>query len=63
MTDTLEIPGLLLLSDAMTAADIYAWERAIEAAISPQAQVSIHVSSHASKAVWASVLPPFRLAS
>ena len=54
MTDTLEIPGLLL-SDAMTAADIYAWERAIEAEIGPLAHVNISISSHASKAVWASI--------
>ena len=47
MTDTLEMPGLPL-ADAMTAADLHAWEQAIAAMIGPQAVAISTQSSLAS---------------
>ena len=56
MTDTLEMPGLPL-ADAMTAADLYAWEQAIAATISPQARVSIMANNSDGKCAYACVAP------
>jgi len=54
MMNALGIPGLPL-SDAMTAADLYAWEQAIAAMVGPQMRVVISTSTHATRHVWASI--------
>jgi len=56
MTDVLEMPGLPL-ADAMTAADLYAWEQAIAATISPQARVSIMANNSDGRCAYACVAP------